>query len=141
MKCKKEGMPILKMITFLHCYCVHVGSILCMKKGCDDLPISEAYRKPPRITSTYSRTMFDELCKIADEIDFGRPIFAGRFKRNRSLGSVQAFIVELAVCDETFRSNLRRYMLYGGRYWCPIISHQDIYTSRMMEPSNQFGPK
>ena len=102
------------------------------------MPISEAYRKPPRVTSTYSRTMFDELCRIAEEIDFSRPIFEGRFKRNRSLGSVQAFIVELAFCNDDFQKLLRQYMMYCGKYWTPIVYYHDRYTAKTMEPESHF---
>ncbi len=89
--------------------------------------IGEAYSTPPRITSTYTRTMFSELCEISNHIDFNQPQFERRFKRNRSLGSVQAFIVELAFTDDEFREKLKKYMLYRGSHWTPTISHMDRY--------------
>lgn len=91
------------------------------------MSIGESYDYAPRVTSTHSRTIFAELEKIADNIDFRHPIFARRMKRNRSLGSAQALIVELALTDEKFQERLRKYMVEGGKYWYPSINYMDRY--------------
>lgn len=89
------------------------------------MDIGETHEELPRVTSTHSRTMYGNLIKVADNLDFRNPIFNGRAKRNRSLGSAQAFIVELALADRSFRENLKRYMLAGGK--------QFVYTSDYMD--------
>jgi hypothetical protein len=68
-----------------------------------------------RINSTYRESVYKEISKISDNIDFSDPRFFNRQKRNRSLGSAQAFIVELALSDERFIEKLRTYMVDGGR--------------------------
>ncbi|MEC0276878.1 hypothetical protein [Peribacillus frigoritolerans] len=69
----------------------------------------------PRVNSTYKASIYNELIKISDNIDFSHHQFYNRQKRNRSLGSAQAFIVELALMDEQFMKKLRGYMIEGGR--------------------------
>lgn len=91
------------------------------------MSLSESYEYQPRVTSTYRRTIYEELEKISQHIDFRHPIFRGRHKRNRSLGSVQALIVELALTDEQFLEKLRRFMINGGRDWKPTIHYFDRY--------------
>lgn len=85
------------------------------------------YNEPPRVTSSYSWSIYQELEKIAENIDFRHPRFINRKKRNRSLGSVQAFIVELALTDERFIQKLKRYMVAGGTYYVPTINYSDRY--------------
>ncbi|WP_024985068.1 hypothetical protein [Brevibacillus borstelensis] len=89
------------------------------------MDIGEVYEELPRVTSTHSRVMYGNLIQIADNLDFRNPVFAGRAKRNRSLGSAQAFVVELALADQAFRERLKRYMIGGGR--------QFIYTSDYLD--------
>lgn len=97
------------------------------KKWGRGMSIGESYDYSPRVTSTHSRTIFAELEKIADNIDFRHPIFARRMKRNRSLGSAQALIVELALTDEKFQQRLKKYMVEGGKHWYPSIHYLDKY--------------
>ena len=89
--------------------------------------LSERYSGPPRITSSHTRTIYEELSKIADHMDFQHPRFEGRYKRSRSIGSAQAFIVELALTDYSFLQRLKLYMLHRGKYWVPVVSYQDKY--------------
>ena len=89
--------------------------------------LSERYKSAPRVTSSHTRTMYEELAKIADHMDFQHPRFEGRYKRSRSIGSAQAFIVELALTDYYFLERLRIFMLCKGRYWIPVVSYQDKY--------------
>lgn len=80
-----------------------------------------------RITSTYRDGVFREMLKIAEQIDFSHPSFRFKRKRNRSAGSVQALIVELAIQDATFRAKLRTYMRESGRDWKPAFIYLDCY--------------
>ncbi len=89
--------------------------------------LSERYAHAPRITSSHTRTMYEELSKIAGQMDFQHPRFEGRYKRSRSIGSAQAFIVELALTDYYFLDRLKLFMLYKGRYWVPVVHYQDKY--------------
>lgn len=95
------------------------------------MSIGESYKNPPRIASTYSRTIFEEIEKIANNVDFRHPRFQGKYKRNRSLGSAQALIVELALTDERITKILhpilRSYMVEGGKHWIPIVHYKDKY--------------
>lgn len=87
----------------------------------------ETYNTSPRVTSTYSRTIYEELVKIADNVDFRHPRFLNRAKRNRSVGSAQALVVELALTDDHFKEKLRRFMIDGGRHWQPVTHYTDKY--------------
>lgn len=91
------------------------------------MSLGESYKRNPRVTAMFSRSIYDQLCHIADNIDFNQPIFAGRMKRNRSLGSVVAFIVELALTDEQFIRKLRRFMINGGKHYIHHINYYDRY--------------
>jgi len=91
------------------------------------MPIGESYEKSPRITAQFSRTIYSELVKIADNIDFNSPVFRNRSKRNRSLGSAVAFIVELALTDENFTKRLKSYMIHRGKYYYPTFHYMDKY--------------
>jgi len=68
-----------------------------------------------RVTSTYTGMNFFTLEEVCKNIDFRHPRFNERCKRNRSLGSAQAFIVELALQDEQFMNKLKTYMKDGGK--------------------------
>lgn len=89
------------------------------------MDIGETHIELPRVTSTHSRVTYGNLIQLADNLDFRSPVFAGRAKRNRSVGSAQAFVVELALADREFRERLKRYMIGGGR--------QFVYTSDYMD--------
>ena len=95
------------------------------------MTIGESYRYSPRVTSTHRRTIFEELEKIANNVDFRNAVFKNRFKRNRSLGSAQAIIVELALTDEVMAERLqhilRGYMVEKGRHWHPTVDYRDKY--------------
>jgi hypothetical protein len=89
--------------------------------------ISESYKKLPRVSSTHDRHTYDALAELADLIDFNHPIFEGKPMRNRSLGSVQALIVEIALQNEQVLEKLRNYMVLGGQDWYPILHYRRRY--------------
>lgn len=91
------------------------------------MDIGETHAELPRVTSTHSRTMYGNLIKVADNLDFRNPIFNGRAKRNRSLGSAQAFIVELALADPAFRVKVKRYMIGEGKMFIYTSDYLDRY--------------
>ncbi len=91
------------------------------------MSLGETYNRNLRATSMYTRTVFAELEKIADNIDFRHPRFMCKAKRNRSLGSAQAFIVELALTDEKFVEKLRQYMVGGGEDYIATFNYTDRY--------------
>lgn len=89
------------------------------------MDLGETHEELPRVTSTHSRTMYSNLIQIADNLDFRNPIFYGKAKRNRSIGSAQAFVVELALADLGFRNKLQMFMIKEGK--------QFVYTSDYMD--------
>ncbi|GIO09692.1 hypothetical protein J31TS6_57200 [Brevibacillus reuszeri] len=91
------------------------------------MDIGETHVELPRVSSTHSRVMYGNLIRIADNLDFRNPIFNGRAKRNRSLGSAQAFVVELALADRSFREKLKRYMLAEGKHFVYTLDYLDKY--------------
>lgn len=91
------------------------------------MDIGESFIELPRVTSTHSRVTYSNLIQIADNLDFRNPIFNGRAKRNRSLGSAQAFVVELALADRTFRERLKTYMIGGGARFVYMSDYMDRY--------------
>lgn len=91
------------------------------------MDIGETHVELPRVSSTHSRIMYGNLIQIADNLDFRNPIFFGRAKRNRSLGSAQAFVVELALADQLFRERLKRYMIGGGKHFVYLADYMDRY--------------
>ena len=91
------------------------------------MPLGETYDRNLRVTSLYSRSIFAELENISNHIDFRHPRFMFRAKRNRSLGSVQAFIVELALTDDAFMARLRQFMIDGGRGYTRYVNYTDRY--------------
>jgi hypothetical protein len=92
-----------------------------------DADIGESYERQLRITSMHNRTLYSEIVKISEHIDFRHPRFMQKSKRNRSLGSVQAFIVELALTDQAFLAKLRKYMIHGGRGYSGFIDYINRY--------------
>ncbi|WP_103110490.1 hypothetical protein [Brevibacillus reuszeri] len=91
------------------------------------MDIGETHVELPRVISTHSRVMYGNLIQVADNLDFRNPIFNGRAKRNRSLGSAQAFIVELALADRSFREKLKRFMIGGGKQFVYTSDYLDVY--------------
>lgn len=91
------------------------------------MDIGESFVELPRVTSTHSRVTYSNLIQIADNLDFRNPIFHGKAKRNRSLGSAQAFVVELALSDTAFRDRLKRYMIGGGQRFMYMADYMDRY--------------
>lgn len=91
------------------------------------MDIGETFDELPRVTSTHSRVMYSNLIQVADNLDFRNSIFYGRAKRNRSLGSSQSFIVELALADPIFREKLKRYMIGGGKRFVYTSDYLDRY--------------
>lgn len=91
------------------------------------MSLGDSYKKFPRVTSQYSYTTYAQLEKICQHMDFRHTVFKGRMKRNRSLGSVQAFIVELALNDMQFVDRLRKYMVRGGRDYVHEVYYHDKY--------------
>ncbi len=82
--------------------------------------MSESYNKPPRINSTHERFYYDMIVELSDLIDFNHPIFKGKSLRNRSLGSVQTILVEMALQNEEILQKLRKYMVLKGKDWTPV---------------------
>lgn len=91
------------------------------------MDIGETFVELPRMTSTHSRVMYGNLIQIADNLDFRNSVFAGRAKRNQSVGSAQAFVVELALADQMFRERLKRYMIAGGKQFVYTADYMDRY--------------
>jgi hypothetical protein len=89
--------------------------------------ISESYTKLPRVTSTHERHTYDALAELADLIDFNHPKLKNKSMRNRSLGSVQTLIVEIALQNEDVLKTLRKYMVLEGRDWYPILHYRQKY--------------
>lgn len=93
--------------------------------------IGETYNTPPRVSSTYKRTIFTELEKIANNVDFRHPRFSDRYKRTRSMGSAQALLVELALTDDEIapliEKRLRSMMLQNGKHWTRSVFYTDKY--------------
>lgn len=80
-----------------------------------DADIGESYYNMPRVNSVHLRTTYSRLIQVSNNINFNTPVFDGMAKRNRSLGSAQAFIVELALSNPSFVDRLLKpFMLYGG---------------------------
>jgi hypothetical protein len=84
--------------------------------------MSEVYKELPRVNSTHSRIIYDEMVEISRHINFNHPMFAHRMKRSLSVSSVQAFIVELALTNDNFRNYLREFMVSEGRGWITFSS-------------------
>ncbi|WP_411503502.1 hypothetical protein [Brevibacillus centrosporus] len=91
------------------------------------MDLGETHEELPRVTSTHSRTMYSNLIKVADNLDFRNPIFYGKAKRNRSIGSAQAFVVELALADPKFRMKLQEFMIGGGKRFVYTSDYMDRY--------------
>jgi hypothetical protein len=89
--------------------------------------MGETYDRNLRVTSMYSRTIYAQLEQICDNMDFNHPRFINKAKRNRSIGSAQAFVVELALTDEQFLAKLRKFMMNGGRDFKSTIVYTDRY--------------
>jgi hypothetical protein len=88
---------------------------------------SEKYSRYCRVSATVSRTIYDVLDSISDNIDFNQPKFARRMKRNRSIGSALAFVAELALTDDEFVEKLKKHMIAGGRHYVHTIDYMDRY--------------
>lgn len=91
------------------------------------MDIGETFAELPRVTSTHSRVMYGNLIQLADNLDFRNPVFAGRAKRNRSVGSAQAFVVEIAMADRMFRERIKRYMIAEGKQFVYMADYMDRY--------------
>lgn len=77
--------------------------------------VGETYESGPRINSSHNRTTYSRLVQLTDNLNFNSPVFDGMMKRNRSLGSTQAFIVELALADRLWTDeNLLPFCIGGG---------------------------
>ncbi|MGN7470144.1 hypothetical protein [Brevibacillus sp. SAFN-007a] len=91
------------------------------------MDIGESFVELPRVTSTHSRVTYSNLIQIADNLDFRNPIFHRKAKRNRSLGSEQAFVVELALADAAFRNRLKHYIIGGAQWFLYTADYMDRY--------------
>lgn len=94
------------------------------------MDLGESFEELPRVTSTHSRTMYSNLIQIADNLDFRNRVFWGKAKRNRSLGSAQAFVVELALSEPAFRERLKKFMIAEGRNFTYTDCYLDRYPFR-----------
>lgn len=97
------------------------------RKGEGDMDIGETFEELPRVTSTHSRVMYGNLIQVADNLDFRNQLFTRRAKRNRSIGSAQAFVVELALADPNFRKELQKFMIGGGKRFLYTSDYLDRY--------------
>lgn len=93
-----------------------------------DMDLGETFTDLPRVTSTHSLVTYGNLLRAADNLDFRQEIFRYRAKRNRSIGSAQAFIVELALADREFRERLKKYMIAGGKGFMYESDYIDRYV-------------
>ena len=95
--------------------------------------LGESYDNLPRVNSVHLRTTYSKLIQVANNINFNTPVFHGMAKRNRSLGSAQAFIVELALGNQSFvEKMLKPFMLYGGENLILGTHYMDrIYFDRL----------
>jgi hypothetical protein len=97
-----------------------------------DPTTGDSYEKYLRVISMHSRTMFCQLEQLSLNLDFRLPIFEGRGKRNRSLGSVQALLVELMLTDEDIRpiaiKKLKQLMINAGKNYEPSLDYTDAYN-------------
>jgi hypothetical protein len=84
--------------------------------------------EPPRVSSSYSWAVYEELKDITRYIDFRQPRFMGRKKRSHSSASVQALLVELALENEAVCNKLRGLMEHNGRDWKKISGYVDKYV-------------
>lgn len=82
--------------------------------------MSESYKRLPRITSTYNRYYYDMIVELSELIDFNHPVFRGKSVRNRSLGSVQMLLVEMALQNDEVLQTLKKYMIWRGMDWTPV---------------------
>lgn len=89
----------------------------------------DKHKKPPRVSSTYNWTTYEDIVEIGRQIDFNHPRFDGKYKRNNSWGSAQAFIVELALSAPQFREYIRQFMIQEGRFYTPISDYRRIQYS------------
>ncbi|MGG1263880.1 hypothetical protein [Brevibacillus laterosporus] len=97
------------------------------------MDIGETYEQMPQVKSIYNRQFYANLVSVANNINFNSPIFYGMSKRNRSLGSAQAFICELALGNPQFREYLKQFMVGGGKNFFYVQSHYDrIYSDRLV---------
>lgn len=98
--------------------------------GDDHSKVSEFHDKSPRINSCYSFAIYDVIVEISRQINFNHKRFNNRMKRNLSLGSVQSFIVELALSNDNFREYLKEFMINEGKDWHPKkITEFEKYSS------------
>ena len=77
-----------------------------------------------RVTSSYRPNVYEALLEIANRVDFSAPDFRFKRKRNRSIGSAQALLVELALQSSEVRSQLRELM---SEHWTPKFCYLDQY--------------
>lgn len=79
--------------------------------------VSETYVNIPRATSSHMRWTYDNLVDLSNIINFNHPNLKHYHMRNRSVGSVQALIVELALQDDDFRLKLEKYFIKDSRWY------------------------
>ena len=88
---------------------------------------SESYNSLPRANSTHTRFVYDTLVELSIQVDFRHPIFADKAMRSRSVGSAQAFIVEVALQNEEVLNTIRKYLINQGKDWYPILHYRQKY--------------
>jgi hypothetical protein len=109
--------------------CFSIAKHMVIEKGrVNHMPnSSERYQKYCRINATMSRSLYDVLANISDQMDFSQPKFAHKMKRNRSIGSALALVAELALTDDKFVERLRKFMISEGKYYTHETSYFDRY--------------
>lgn len=91
----------------------------------------ETYETAPRVNSSHLRITYSRLIHLADNLNFNTSVFTDMLKRNRSLGSAQAFILELALADKRFvEDNLLPFCIGDG---VNVLLHTDYLDSIYFE--------
>lgn len=99
---------------------------------------SEVFKSQPRVNSSYGRAYYDELVELSRHIDFSDSVFANHHKRNHSIGSTQAFIVELALTFQPFMDELKKHMKRGGENYIPVaVNYSDKYWEKPKRQEKQ----
>ena len=98
-----------------------------------DADVGETHSTAPRVNSSHLRRTYSKLVQLSEHLNFNSPVFDGMLKRNRSLGSVQAFIVELALADTRFvEENLKPFCIADGSALILTQNYNDsIYFDRL----------
>lgn len=98
-----------------------------------DADVGETFEDAPRINSSHLRRTYSAILQLADVINFNSPIFNDMLKRNRSLGSVQAFVMEQALSWDVFVDERIKPFCVGKGINLMLGSHymDNVYFERL----------